>query len=120
MRAEGIRVKLTIPFPYDTPDKNGVVYSKEAVERAVNNLHKGLPILYRGNVEDNNATIIGATCGDTHIVTWDTDKCVCNVTVDGMLFAGGTECTADIENGTVTDFTITGFGISETELRRGD
>ena len=37
MREENIKVKITIPFPFDKPDKNGNIYSEEAVKNAVNN-----------------------------------------------------------------------------------
>ena len=46
MREENIKVKVTIPIPFGKPDKNGVMYTEEAVSNAVNNLHKNLPIIY--------------------------------------------------------------------------
>ena len=49
MREENIKVKVTIPIPFGKPDKNGVMYTEEAVSNAVNNLHKNLPIIYRDN-----------------------------------------------------------------------
>lgn len=93
MRTNNIKVKLTIPFPVNTPDANGVVYSREAIERATSSLRRGLPIIFRGNQSAlENAAPVGCTVGDTHIVTWDNDKGVCNVTVDGIICFGGTEC----------------------------
>lgn len=64
MRANNIKVKLTIPIPYDKPDGNNCTYTKEAVECAVNNLQTKLPIMFRNKV-------IGNTTGNTHITTWD-------------------------------------------------
>lgn len=114
MRTDNIKVKLTIPIPYDRPDKNGVIYSKEAVEKAINNLHTNQPILYRDNGSKFDAEVIGKTIGITHIATWDFENQVCNVTVDGIVFSGGTECIVnEIKDGKVTDFEITGFGISK-------
>ena len=110
MRTENIKVAITIPIPYDKPDKNGNIYTKEAVEKAVNNLHKNLPIIFRDESEEK---VIGATTGDSHIATWDFENQVCKLTVDGEVFFGGTECTVDIKNGKITDFTITGIGLSK-------
>ena len=110
MRTDNIKVKITIPISYDKPDKNGNIYIEEAVEKAVNNLHKNLPIIFRDESEEK---VIGATTGDSHIATWDFENQVCKLTVDGEVFFGGTECTVDIKNGKITDFTITGIGLSK-------
>lgn len=110
MRTENIKVKITIPIPYDKPDKNGNIYTKEAVEKAVNNLRKNLPIIFRDESEEK---VIGATTGDSHIATWDFENQVCKLTADGEVFFGGTECTVDIKDGIITDFTITGIGLSK-------
>lgn len=114
MRTENIKVKLTIPIPVGKPDRNGVVYTKETVENAVNNLMKNLPIIYRDNEKAIDGVVIGAITGNSHITTWDSKNQVCNVTVDGVVFYGGTECVVDkMEDGVVTDFRITGFGFSK-------
>ena len=110
MRTDNIKVTMTIPIPYDKPDKNGNIYTKEAVEEAVNNFNKNLPIIFRDESEEK---VIGATTGDSHIATWDFENQVCKLTVDGEVFFGGTECTVDIKDGIITDFTITGIGLSK-------
>ena len=110
MRAENIKVKITIPIPYNEPDKNGNIYTKEAVEKAVNNLHKHLPIIFRGESEEK---VIGTTTGDSHIATWDYENQVCNLTVNGEVFFGGTECIADIDNGKIVNFEIVGIGLNK-------
>ena len=110
MRAENIKVTITIPIPYNEPDKNGNIYTKEAVEKAVNNLHKYLPIIFRGESEEK---VIGSTTGDSHIATWDFENQVCNLTVNGEVFFGGTECIADIDNGKIVDFEIVGIGLNK-------
>lgn len=110
MRAENIKVAITIPIPYNELDKNGNIYTKEAVEKAVNNLHKYLPIIFRGESEEK---VIGSTTGDSHIATWDFENQVCNLTVDGEVFFGGTECIADIDNGKIVDFEIVGIGLNK-------
>lgn len=112
MRTENVKVKITIPIPYERPDKNGVMYSKEAVEKAVNNLQMNLPIVYRGN--ESQVIVIGYTIGKPHIATWNVEKQVCNITTDGVVYYGGTECIVnEMEDGVVKDFSITGIGLSK-------
>ena len=110
MRTENIKVTITIPIPYNKPDKNGNIYTEEAVEKAVNNLHKNLPIVFRDESEEK---VIGTTIGDSHIATWDFENKVCKLTVDGEVFFGGTECLYEVEDGKVTDFQIIGIGLSK-------
>ena len=110
MRTDNIKVTITIPIPYNKPDKNGNIYTEEAVEKAVNNLHKNLPIIFRDESEEK---VIGTTTGDSHIVTWDFENQVCKLTVDGEVFFGGTECLYEVEDGKVTDFQIIGIGLSK-------
>ena len=110
MRAENIKVAITIPIPYNKPDKNGNIYTKEAVEKAVNNLRKNLPIIFRDESEEK---VIGTTTGDSHIATWDFENQVCKLTVDGEVLFGGTECTVDIDNGKIVNFEIVGIGLSK-------
>lgn len=112
MRTENMNVKLTIPIQIEKPDKNGNVYTKEAIENAFNNLHTNLPIFYRDN--ENEEKVIGVTTGTSHIVTWDFENQVCKVTIDGVVFYGGTECIVnEIKEGKVTDFRVTGVGLSK-------
>ena len=112
MRTENIKVTITIPIPYDQPDENGNIYTKEAVENAVNNLHKHIPIIFRDESEEK---VIGTATDDSHIATWDFENQVCNLTVNGEVFFGGTEseCTFDIEKGKIVDFDIVGIGLSK-------
>ena len=110
MRTNNIKVTITIPIPYDQPDKNSDIYTKEAVEKAVNNLHKNLPIIFRG---DSEAKVIGNITDDSHIATWDFENQVCNLAVNGEIFFGGTECIADIDNGKIVNFEIVGIGLSK-------
>ena len=110
MRTENIKVTITIPIPYNKPDKNGNIYTKEAVLKAVNNIHKNIPIIFRDESEEK---VIGTTTGDSHIATWDFENQVCKLTVDGEVLFGGTECLYEVEDGKVTDFQIIGIGLSK-------
>ena len=111
MRVENTKVTLTIPIPMNKPDLNGVVYTEEAVENAVNNLKKHIPIVYKKS-NDDQPVVIGYTTGDCHIVTYDFENQVCNLTVDGIVFHSGTGIFInEIEDGKVTDFRIASIGL---------
>lgn len=111
MRVENTNIKLTIHIPIDKPDDNGVIYSKEAVMNALNNLRINIPIVY-GDIETCERAI-GVTTGTSHIVTWDSDNQVCKLTIDGIIFHGGAEIIVnEIKDGKVTDFVISGFGLT--------
>lgn len=107
---ETSKVKITIPFTFNKPNANGVIFTEEAVERAVSNLHKNIPIVFGDGV---NAKAIGFTTGTSHIVTWDSENQVCKVTVDGVLMNSGASIVVnEMENDQITDFRITGIGVS--------
>lgn len=106
MRTNNIKVKFIIPMPYDKPDGNGCIYTKKAIEGAVNNLQTKLPIIF-GN------KVIGNTTGNTHITTWDNENQVCNLTIDGVVYHGGLECVVETADDKVTSMQIVGFGIAK-------
>ena len=110
MRTEGIKVKVTIPIPIGRPDKNGVVYT----EKAVGNLCENLPIVYRDNENNADGSIIGTVTTTSYVEDWNIKNRVCNITVDGIVFFGGTECVVnEIKDGKVTEFEIVGIGLSK-------
>ena len=112
MRVENAKIKLTIPIPIDQPDANGIIYTEEAVSDALNNLRANLPILFKEN-DETDAKVIGAT-GTSHIVNWDYENNVCNVTIDGVVFYGGAEIIVNdmTPEGLITDFRITNIGLT--------
>jgi len=113
MRVENTKVKFTIPIPINKPDCNGIIYTEEAVEKAVSNLNKYLPILYKKDTE-TDAVVVGATTGDSHIVTLDLDNQICKLTVDGVIFHSGAEIIVNdmTEDGKITDFRIASIGLT--------
>lgn len=114
MRQENLKMQIALRFPFEHPDGNGVVYSKQAVERAISALQGELPILYRDNEVCQNGKVIGHTAGDTVSVLWDDNYQVCEVVLEAVVYHGGTECTVrTADNGVVTDFQITALGISK-------
>ena len=107
MKEELTKVKLTISLPFGKPNKNGYVFTEEAVEDAVSHLRKNLPIIY----DDEN--VVGSTTGDSHITTWDFDNQVCKMTVNGVLF----DCSPKIiinesKDGEISDFQIISIGLN--------
>ena len=49
MRLDNLKVQLALTIPFGRPDKNGVMYSKDAIAKALNAFSGKLPILYRDN-----------------------------------------------------------------------
>ena len=113
MRVEGTKVTLTIPIPVGKPDLNGCIYTKEAVENAMNNFRTNLPIIYKENAETNEM-VIGTTSGTSHIVTWDSENQVCKLSVDGVIFYSGAEIIVNdiTKEGEITDFRIASIGLT--------
>jgi hypothetical protein len=112
MRLENSNIKLTLHIPIDKPDANGIVFTEEAVENAINNLQSRLPILFKESSE-SDAKVIGAT-GTQCIVSWDYDNQVCKLTIDGVVFYSGAEIIVNemTEGGKITDFRITSIGLT--------
>lgn len=114
MRQENLKMQIALKFPFDRPDENSVVYSRQAVEQAISALQGKLPILYQDNDVCSEGKVIGHTSGDTASVLWDDDYQVCEVILDAAIYYSGTECIIkSINNGVVTDFEITALGISK-------
>ena len=112
MRVENTKIKLTIPIPINRPDCNGVIYTKEAVEDAFNNLQTNLPVLYKESA-DADEKVIGATTGTSHIVTWDYENHICKLTIDGVIFHSGADIIVnEIKDSRISDFRITGIGLT--------
>ena len=50
----------------------------------------------------------------TYVEEWDMKNQVCKITIDGVVFCGGTECIVnEIKDGKVSDFEIVGIGLSK-------
>lgn len=113
MKDEMTKVKLTMCIPFDKPNKNGTVFTREAVENAVNNIPVNMPIIYRDNESEYNNKVVGATTGDSHIVIWDSESQVCKMTVDGVVFHSGAEIIInEIKDDEISDFRITSIGLT--------
>ena len=113
MRLDNLKMQLSFVIPFGRTDKNGVMYSKEAIEKAIKDFDGKLPILYRDNDSCKDGVVVGNTIGETCSVLWDDEQQLCEVIVNGNLYYGGTECIVnEIKDGLVTDFRITSVGLS--------
>ncbi len=114
MRLENLKIEFAFVFPVNRPDKNGVVYSKEAIEKAIDSFNGKLPIIYRDNDANKDWAVLGNIIGETSSVLWDEKHQTCEVVVNGNLYYGGTECIVnEIKDGVVTDFDIVSVGLSK-------
>ena len=116
MRTEGIKIKLTMPIQFDKPDLNGVIHSREALNKALRQLDN-TPLLFRAGEEDD-PIVIGHITDSFQMTDWDNKNGVCKLTVDGLIYYGGmdiivNECHRD-ENGEIVidDFRISSIGFS--------
>lgn len=105
MRTENIKVTFKIPIPVDTPDLNGVIYSKEAIKNAYKNV-KDVPIEMPNN--DGEFFPIGVA-QEVELIE---DKNGMYITGVGLVWHGGTEESVEIEGGKVTSFKVNGIGIA--------
>ena len=113
MSEEFVKVKIQIPITFDKPNKNRTVFTKEAVENAISNVPVNMPIIYRDDKSEYDGKVVGATIGNSHIVTWDSENQVCKMAVDGVIFNSGVEMVVNkIEDNKITDFRITGIGLT--------
>lgn len=98
-----IKVTMKIPFPINEPDRNGVIFTKEAIEKAVREFDGGAPLVI---IKDEIGTVIG------HIEKLELSDNY-EVTAHGICYFGGTCEVGDIEDNAMTDFRFLSFGISE-------
>ena len=100
---EPIEITMKIPFPINKPDGNGVIYTEEAVKKAVREFDGGAPLMI---VKDEIFTVIG------HIEKLELSDNY-EVIAHGFCYFGGTNEQGIIDNNIVSDFNFISFGISE-------
>ena len=114
MRTGKIDISLTLRFPCDRPDLNGVCYTQEAIEKAISSLDGSLPIVVPSNNCYSNKTV-GYTTSRPYAVQFDNESQTIQLTIDGTVMNGGTQCFVNERdaNGNISDFTISAIGISQ-------
>jgi tetrahydromethanopterin S-methyltransferase subunit F len=80
MRVKSIKISLEIPVPLNELDKNGVVYTEEAISKSCENT-KNLPIIVYDR--NNQAKVVGVA----EFIKYKNGI----ILADGRLFFGGTE-----------------------------
>lgn len=117
MTDELTKITLTFPIRYDRPNRNGCVFTKEAIENAFKNSNPQMPILAQTGVsrDDPFANPIEHCIGvktPTYRVDYDDENKTCNVTIDGLLFDAG-PCIRinEVQDGKITDFDIMSISI---------
>ena len=98
-----IKVIMKIPFPISKSDRNGTIYTKEAVEKAVQKYNNGAPLMM---IKDEIGTVIG------HIEQLELSD-DCEVIAHGFCYFGETNEQGVIDNNIVSNFDFISFGISE-------
>lgn len=113
MRTEGLKTFITIPIPYDRPDKNGTVHTKESVQHMIESFNSNKPIVFRAN-EDDTERCIGFVSGRDYSVDWDDESQTCWFNIDGRIFYGGADIVVnEMKDGQITSFEIRSIGLSE-------
>lgn len=106
MRTENIKVTFKIPIPVDTPDLNGVIYSKEVIRNAYKNV-KDVPI--EMPCSDGQFLPIGVA-QEVELIE---DEDSMYITGVGLVWHGGTEESVEMVDDKVTSFHVSGVGIAK-------
>lgn len=106
MRTENIKVTFKIPIPVDTPDLNGVIYSKEAIRNAYKNVND-VPIEMQ--CSDGQFLPIGVA-QEVELIE---DEDGMYITGVGLVWHGDTEESVEIKDGRVTSSKVNGVGIAK-------
>lgn len=91
MNNELTKITLTFPLRYDRPNRNGTVFTKEAIENAFGSSNPQIPIIMQsGIIRDAefaypNEHCIGTTT-PRYYFDWDEEDGVCQATIEGVLF----------------------------------
>lgn len=91
MNDELTKITLTFPIRYGTPNRNGTVFTKEAIENAFGSSNPQMPILVQTDINRDNEFAyhiehcVGATT-PRYYFDWDEKNNVCKATIEGCLF----------------------------------
>ena len=112
MRQENIEITIKIPIDFGKPEKNGVIYTRKAVEIALDS-YSSCPIVFLDN--EGNEKVIGAT--DEHRAELIEENGKYKIVKNGIIYYGGT-CENIIfdfskKDGTVKYYGVGNIGFSE-------
>lgn len=113
MKEEFTEVKFTINIPFDKPNKNGTIFTKEAVENAINNFPMNTPIIYKDSKNKFGDKVIGITTDNPYVVDWDSENQACKMTIDGLVYHCGAEIVVnEIKDNSISSFEIRSVGVT--------
>lgn len=118
MNDEFVKVTLTFPMRCDRPNRNGTVFTKEAIQNAFGSSDPQMPIVgqsgMRASEYDDRCT---ASTTPTYYLDYDEQNGVCEATVTGYLFEAGLNIKVnEMQNNKITDFDI----VSVSILKKGE
>ena len=111
MKNNTAEIKLKISLPYGTPNQNGTIYTKEAIESALIN-PQTLPLMFQTDPGDALHLLGQVKLVDA--VEWDDENQVCHIILNGRVYNAGPYIMAhEIQDGKITNFELRGIGLSE-------
>ena len=117
MNDEFTKITLTFPIRCDRPNRNGTVFTKEAIEHAFTSSNTNMPIIMRGDTNRDeefvyfNDRVIGCT-DPTYYIDYDDENKMCEVTLTGHIF----DMVPDIVINETNDNKITDFEIRSISI----
>ena len=108
MRLDNIKVTFKSKLPINKPDGNGVMYTREAIIKAYEEVRNrgSLPIEFPN---DEGEFVPIGIAQELKLIEEDGSM---YVTGCGLIYHGGTEENVKMENNTVGMFSITGIGVA--------
>lgn len=108
MRLDNIKVTFKSKLPINEPDGNGVMYTQEAITKAYEEVRNrgSLPIEFPN---DEGEFVPIGIAQELKLIEEDGNM---YVTGCGLIYHGGTEENVEMENNTVSMFSITGIGVA--------
>ena len=107
-----VKAEFTLPLCFDVPNKNGTVFTRDAIANALAGLREPLPLV--AHSEHGKQRIVGYM-NNVSSAVWDYEAGICYATIDGNLMIPGdmlySPDEVDEENRTVTKFTVKSFDI---------
>lgn len=117
MNDELTKITLTFPIRCDRPNRNGTVFTEEAIEHAFASSNPHMPIIIQGDaIRDEefayqNDHVIGYT-DPTYYFDYDDKNKVCEVTLTGHIFDVVPDIVInEMHDGKITDFKIRSVSI---------
>lgn len=116
MNDELTKITLTFPMRCDRPNRNGTVFTEEAIKHAFASSNPHMPIVVQGGTNREELTcfndrVIGYT-DPTYYFDYDDENKVCKATLTGHIFNMAPDIVInEMNDGKITDFEIRSVSI---------